>query len=312
MTIWPVVDALAPVFLVIALGAGLRKSGKFGEDVWPALENITYYVLFPVLLAKTLATADLSEVPVAGLSTALLVAIAVMIAILFAARPILDRISRVDGPSFSSLFQTSTRWNTFSALTIVTALWGTDGLTLGAVGVIALIPLLNVFNVIVVTIYGGDSRPGPAQLAVQVVRNPIIWACAIGIAWNLAGLRMAPAFASTLDLVGGGALGIGLLALGAGLDFEAARRDRFLVGVAASLKLVVMPLLVLASCNLLGLDSMTTGVALVCGAVPAANASFILARKLGGNAELVASAITAQVVFSALTLPLIISLYGLQ
>lgn len=47
-------------------------------------------------------------------------------------------------------------------------------------------------------------------------------------------------------------------------------------------------------------------VAIICAAVPTASFSYVLARKLGGDAPLMARILTIQIIAAALTLPLMI------
>jgi hypothetical protein len=67
-----VIAALMPVFLLIVLGAVLKRTLMRLETQWHGLERLTYYVLFPMLLIQTLVKADLTTVPVAGVGGALL------------------------------------------------------------------------------------------------------------------------------------------------------------------------------------------------------------------------------------------------
>ncbi len=73
-----VIAALMPVFLLIVLGAVLRRTLMRLDTQWHGLEQLTYYVLFPVLLVQTLVKADLTAVPIAGVGGALLLAALVM------------------------------------------------------------------------------------------------------------------------------------------------------------------------------------------------------------------------------------------
>ena len=61
-------------------------------------------------------------------------------------------------------------------------------------------------------------------------------------------------------------------------------------------------------CLLFGVGGMALSVAVICAAVPTASASYILARKLGGNAHLMARIITIQTIAAILTLPLVIAM----
>jgi len=73
-----VISALLPVFMVIVLGYLLRSRGVLDAPAWHGLEDLCYYVLFPVLLVKTLAVADVNPADVARYSGALLFAICAM------------------------------------------------------------------------------------------------------------------------------------------------------------------------------------------------------------------------------------------
>ena len=82
-----------------------------------------------------------------------------------------------------------------------------------------LVPLINIINVIVLAFFG----PAPARglpIASMILKNPLLQACAIGIAINLSGISL-PTFAlQTLELIAGAALGVGILAIGAGVSAE--------------------------------------------------------------------------------------------
>ncbi len=70
------------------------------------------------------------------------------------------------------------------------------------------------------------------------------------------------------------------------------------------LKLGLMPALVVAIALLLGLDPVSRDVALLFAALPTATSAYILARQLGGDAELMAALITGQTLLAMATLPL--------
>ena len=102
---------------------------------------------------RTLAGANLAELPVADYALVLLGAGAGMALLLFGARPLLVR-SGMSGPTFTSLFQGATRFHGFMALAVVGALYGTPGLALSALAISILVPILNVLAVIVLSVWG--------------------------------------------------------------------------------------------------------------------------------------------------------------
>ena len=80
------------------------------------------------------------------------------------------------------------------------------------------------------------------------------------------------------------------------------------VGVATAFKLALMPVFMWGWTWVLGVDGLPQAVAIVAGGVPSAAASYILARKMGGDAPLVALILTAQTLAAAVTLPFLITL----
>src|ERR1700761_9245903 len=97
-----VIAALMPVFLLIVLGAVLKRTLMRLDTQWHGLERLTYYVLFPMLLIQTLVKADLSSVPVAGVGGALMLSVLAVSLLSLAIWPLLSRRG-VDGPAFTSV-----------------------------------------------------------------------------------------------------------------------------------------------------------------------------------------------------------------
>ena len=211
-----VITALLPVFLLIVLGFVLKRSLMRLETQWHGLERLTYYVLFPVLLIQTLVKADLTTVPVAGVGGALLLSLLLMSLLCLALRPLLARCA-VDGPAFTSIFQGATRWQTYVALAVSVNLYGDTGLALASVAMVAIIPLVNVFSVSVLAHYASPEKQSVRAILMTVVRNPLIWACAIGLALNILHIPLPRIWHEVADALGRSSLAIGLLVTGAGL-----------------------------------------------------------------------------------------------
>ncbi len=306
-----IVSALAPIFLTILAGALLYRARLISDEMWAVLEHVTYYVLFPALMFQKIASADLAGAPVIAMGGAMLLAICTMFAALLFLRVRIMTKMTLTGAAFTSVFQGSTRWHSFVALSIITALYGAEGLTLAAIGMAAMIPVLNVVNVTVISRHADGASPGAARIAGLVLRNPLVLSCVLAAIVNLIGLPLPATLLDSLELIGSGALGVGLLTVGAAIRPRAALVEPAPVALAAALKLLVMPFLMLVWTFILGVDGLAQAVAVVSGAVPTASASYILARQLGGDAVLMANVITVQVIAAALTLPLVIWVCGL-
>ena len=306
-------NALLPIFLVITIGMVIRRVRYLPDSVWPALDQVCWYVLFPLLIIRTLSQSDLTSVPFKGLAGALLIAITAMIILLFALKPLMARFAAMTGPGFTSFFQGTSRWNGFAALAIIQALYGEAGLVLGALSFAIMVPVLQVVNVLVLSIYGNSAVSGAGsfsskRLATQLCKNPMLVSIALGLSLNVAGVSVSGVFETTLQMIAASALGLSLLAVGAGLKFSSLSQMPGTVILSSSLKLLVMPLLIVFSCELLGVQGLARDIAVVCGAAPTAGTAYIMARQMGGDSDMVAAIITFQTLAAVFTLPLMLSL----
>jgi predicted permease len=302
-----VISALLPVFLLIVLGFILRRSLMRLDTQWHGLERLTYYVLFPTLLIQTLVKADLSSLPVAGVGGALMLSALVMSLLCLALRPLLSRWN-VDGPAFTSIFQGATRWQTYVALAVASNLFGNTGLALASVAMVAIIPLVNVFSVSVLAHYASPEKQSIRAIVMTVVKNPLIWACAIGLAVNVMQLALPKIWHDVADALGRSSLGIGLLVTGAGLHLEGLLRPSLAASIAVFLKLILMPMLAVALALWFGISGPSLVNVAVCSAVPTSSSAYVLARQMGGDAPLLAQIITLQTILAAVTMPVVIAL----
>jgi len=302
-----VIAALLPVFLLIALGAVLRRTLMRLETQWHGLERLTYYVLFPMLLIQTLVKADLGKVPVAGVGGALLLAALAVSLLCLALWPLFTRHG-VDGPAFTSIFQGATRWQTYVALSVSGNLYGATGLALASVAMVAIIPMVNVFSVAVLAHYASPEKQSMRAIAMTVVKNPLIWACAIGLFINVIHLPLPKLWYDVADALGGSSLAIGLLVTGAGLHLEGLLRPSVAAAAGVILKLLVMPVLALGLALSFGISGINLVIVAVCSAVPTSPSAYVLARQMGGDAPLLAQIITLQTILAAITMPVSIAL----
>jgi malonate transporter len=302
-----VIAALLPVFLLIVLGFILKRSLMPLDTQWHGLERLTYYVLFPMLLIQTLVKADLTKVPVGGVGGALFLSALAMSLLCLALRPALSRLD-IDGPAFTSIFQGATRWQTYVALSVSANLYGDVGLALASVAMVAIIPLVNVLSVGVLAHYASPGKQSARTIVMTVARNPLIWACLIGLIVNVIHLPLPRIWHEVADALGRSSLAIGLLVTGAGLHLEGLFRPSLAAAVGVLFKLVLMPLLALGLALWFGLTGTSLVIVAICSAVPTSPSAYMLARQMGGDAPLLAQIITLQTILAAITMPIAIAL----
>lgn len=310
-TMLETVLALVPIFLLIVLGFVLKLTRFVPDAFWPPAEKITYFITFPALLLTSTARAPLDALawgPLAAVS-------ALAILVVFGGMIALRRRLAVPAPGFTSMVQGAIRPNTYIGLAAAAALFGETGVALTAVCIASVVPLVNVLAVATLVRCVGGGADGAGASAVRgiartlwgIVSNPLILACAAGIGLNLSGIGLPQVVvAPFLEILGRAALPVGLLAVGAGLALQSLRGSGLAVMVANAAKLLGVPLAAAVLALAAGLDGPAAAVAVLYAGLPCSASSYVLARRMGGDAPMMATIITVQTLLAAGTLPVIL------
>ncbi|NJP04984.1 MAG: AEC family transporter [Chloroflexaceae bacterium] len=293
--------AIIPVFVVIAIGFGLRFYHFPGDAFWNLAARLTYVVFFPSLLINRLAHAELGNIDVFTLALALTTPIMIVTVVLISIKSYIP----LTNPAYTSLYQGSIRFNTYIGLACVAAVAPNKGVALAAIALAILIPFINVLSISFLTFYLADQGVSIKRIIRSIVRNPLIIACMIGIGLNLTGIGLPFITGDILTILSDAALPIGLLTVGAGLDLQSVKTSTMPVVLATAIKLLVMPLLAIAMCSLLQLSGLVATVVILFCALPGAPSAYILAQELGGDTTLMASIVTVQTALALLTMPLV-------
>lgn len=254
-----------------------------------------------------MSRANLGSVPVLDFAIAIILAICSMSLLLILFYHLLKSRYPHSGPSFTSLFQGATRFHGFVALAIIGPLYGDQGIALAAIALAVMVPLLNTTSVIVLSVYGHGAHSIQMRLILkQIARNPLILACITGLLLNWTGI---PDIAfSAVEIIGNGGLGLALLAVGAGMRPDHALNNKLLIFIGVIIRLIGMPVLIILMSWIVGLEGLPRTIAIIAGAVPTAASSYVMARKMGGNAVLMSNIVTFQIIASFVTLPFFIYL----
>ncbi|MBM3601105.1 MAG: AEC family transporter [Alphaproteobacteria bacterium] len=299
-----ILSGLAPIFILIVLGYGLRHFRVVDDALWAPADRLNYVALFPALIIVTMARTDYEAVDVVPMAAAIVLSVGLVGAAVLASR----RLAAVDGPELTSVFQGAVRFNSFVGLAIANALFGKPGLAMAALVIAVLIPVVNGPSIVLLARYGENRRAGPGALIGALVRNPILIACAIGLSISATGLQFPTIVGQVLGTIAAASLPIGLLSVGGGLDFVAVRTGGRAVILASVAKLAVLPAVTYLACELLGVGGVTQAIAVMFNALPASISSYALARQMGGDHRLMAAILTVQTLLAAVTLPVVLLL----
>ena len=298
-------ETILPVFLLVVLGALLKRWRQIDRDMWNGLEQLGFFVLFPALLFITLAKAEFSGIDAGAIALGSIGSVTFIALLLILCWP-LFRAAHVSGASYTTVFQTSTRWNAFIALAIGEKLYGAESLALVALVATLIIIPLNFYNIAVLVWFGGGSR-SLKTFAQKILTNPMIIGSVLGVLVNLSGVRIYAPLMQTVEFVADTSLSLGLIMVGAGLKLADAMRPRPLALLPVALKLVFMPLIMTGAAYALGLRGEQLLTIAMGASVPTAMNGYVLAKQMGGDAPLYAAVATLQTIASFFTIPMVLT-----
>ncbi len=303
----PFVQALIPIVILVMMGWLLAARNFVPEEGWRAMERLTYFVFFPALIVQLLAKASFETAPL-GMALALVGAQLFLGLIGLTSRQNGDN-KQTGSPRKGSIIQSNVRWNTFIGLSIAGTLFGEQGLVLMAFAAAILTSVANVMSVWALTRYAASNGKPKPHITVDLLRNPLIIACAIGFALNMLGLAPTGIMEEALNILGDATLALGLLVLGAAVDIAAFRRAGKTTMIWSVIRLTAFPLATLGIGLILDLSPLNFAIVVIAAATPTASSGYILSRQLGGDATLSANLIAVQTVVSMLTMPAIYALF---
>ncbi|MEG8230106.1 AEC family transporter [Candidatus Rickettsia tasmanensis] len=301
-----------PIFLITLLGSIIKNKWLTSEEFWRGIEKLSYFVLFPAMLFNYVSTADLSVASIIKLLVALIIStILVSIGLI-----IYQKKYNIDKVQFTSIFQGSIRYNSYIFFGVSSPLLGSSGLSIVAVISSYMIIFTNILSVMIFAYYIPNKSvtntisTSFVLMMKLIVRNPLIIASLVGFVFNYSNLELHLGLKKTLDSLSNAALAIGMLNVGAGLNFTIRQELLHNVMFTSFVKLVAFPLVSVVVLWLMSIDGLDRSVGILYSCLPCASTAYVLSRQLDGDPDSMASIITFTTFFSVVTISIIMYIMG--
>ncbi|MGM3173747.1 AEC family transporter [Dickeya lacustris] len=312
VSLWHQIFLSLPLFVLIALGYGLIRIGRWPSTVTDALSKFVFSVALPAMLFRMMC--DFSRRP--AVDARLLIAFFGSCFIVFVlGRVVARRVFRLDGVS-GSVFSLSGIFsnNVMLGLPIATLMLGPQ-----AIPSVALVLVFNgliLWTLVTVSVEwarnGSLSMQGFGKTAIGVLKNPLIIGILSGTFYSLTGLPLPDVVDKPIGMLGQIAVPLSLIALGMGLA-EYRIRDGWQISVAISLiKLVVQPLVVWGLALALGLPEMETRVVVLLGSMAVGVNIYLMSRQFNVLGGPIAASLLISTALAAVTTPLLLTLMGVR
>jgi len=291
------VQLLFPDFSLILIGYLVCRYTPLNRPLWSQVERLVYYLLFPVLLFHSIFKSPLNL----GAASSLVLAGPVLSLAGIAMAYVLPHLpwigSRVDQHEHAASAQVTFRFNTFIALALADRLVGAPGAVLIALLVGICVPLVNVGAVWPMV------RHAQRGLVRELMRNPLIIGTVLGLAANQLGFTMPTWLEPAVTRIGATALGLGLMAAGAGLQVGRMLDSRILSVGLLSIRHLWLPLVAWLLSGWLDLPTDQRTVLLIFSAMPTASSCYVLTVRMGYDGAYTAALVTLSTLLGILSVP---------
>lgn len=292
------VNVVLPVFIVAGLGYVIEK--RLRLPIAP-FNQLVLFVLMPALVFTSLLAIDFrTEEPVKIALFTVLLAVAML-----AVAAAIARLASLDRVTSSALMLTAALPNLGNyGLSVVLLAYGQEGLAIG----IVLLAVQSLYGIPLAIFLASSGSASWSRSLVEVFRQPMIYAVAAALLFNLARIPVPGFVSSALALPSQAAIPLMLLVLGMHFAGTTGIEDRRLVSVAVVTRLVIGTLVGWGLVLALGIEGVARDVMIVGAAMPTAVFTILTATQYNARPRFVSDVVVVSTLVSIVTVTVVLAL----
>jgi malonate transporter len=294
------INAVAPIFLMVFLGAILKKKGIINDNFASKGSDFVFKVAFPALLFRDVAITDFTSVFNVWLVLFAIIGTILQFIILW----ILSSVFIKEKTKLGAFVQGSFRGNfLLIGLSLAYNLFGESGLAKCAILLSFIIPLYNVLATVVLTVTSQQSDVCSLKgIAKSLMKNPLILSILLAIPFSYFKIQLPVILSKPIEYLSDLALPIALICMGCNFSLAAVKRNIKLSLTAVLIKIIAAPLIFASIAFYLGFRNEELGSLFILFGAPTAVTSFIMAKAMKSDSDLAANIVLMSTLGSILTL----------
>ena len=292
-------NAIAPITLIVIMGYLLKKYKFLDKHTIKNMNSLCFKFFLPILTFSNIIHTNVKEIIDANLLIYVVLSIIIIIIISIIIVPFLEKDRKKQGSMIQGIYRSNF---VILGIPLTSHIAGEKASAIAAILIMAVIPMYNFFAVIILSIYGGKNKINIKEIAVQVIKNPLIIASLTGILISIIDITL-PVYIekAVVDLSKLGGV-LPMFLLGADLDFSSVSSNIKDLVVTISGKLFFVPLVFLNLAIKLGFSSEKIVALIAVYCAPIAVSSAIMAQQMGCDSELSTQLVVFSTVASCLTI----------
>ena len=259
---------------------------------------MVFKVFFPVMLFYNFYTIDASQ----KLSGALVIWMTAAVLIVTGVSFLIVNRTRLTDKQKGAVTQAVFRGNmALFALPLAETVCKEAGRMAASLAVAVSVPVFNILAIIVLEYYT-DRKTGALQLVKKVVSNPLILGALAGMVFMLLKIPLPSFILKPVSAISSATTPLALMTLGGTLHFSSLKKNRKILSVTLFIRMIILPVLMLALTPLLHFSQAERFVFFILFACPVAVSSYTMAANMGSDGELAGQFVAVSTVLSLFTI----------
>lgn len=296
-------NSILPLFVIIILGYFLRCTGLISGAFLDVSDKLVFKCALPSMLFYNVATTNFKNAFNGRLAAFCVVGtVLVFLLMTLLITPAIKRRD-VRGAVIQGIYRSN-----FAILGVPLAanMFGEAGSTAASLIIPFLIPVYNVFAVVILAMNMPDGKKDGAGLLWKIIKNvitnPLIISVVLAIPFSLGIVSMPTVLDKTVSYLSELSTPLALISLGASFRFADIKGNISYSIFATVMKIAVCPLAFCTAAALMGFRGVELGIIFIAFGAPTAVSSYIMARQMKSNSIVASQIVVLTTLFSGVTM----------
>ena len=295
-------NVIAPVFFLMVLGYLLVNYTSLADRKLTKQANaIVFKIFLPCMLFYNVYQSDIGAEIHSRIKLCIWAAggLLILFVLLCLIVPKVVKQENQQGVVIQGIFRSN---YVIFGVAVVQNMYGVESTTTAAILSAILVPMYNFLAVVALSIFGEKRETDWKKIILDIVKNPLIISSVLGIIFSLLGIRLPTAVDTTVQDLAKLSTPIAFMILGGELDFSKVRGNLKVASVVLTIKLVILPLIMIPMIVMMGYRDADLLSGLLAYQTPVAVSSYIMAQQAGADGQLAGQLVVFSSVLSIFTL----------
>lgn len=295
-------NVIAPVFFLMVLGYLLVNYTSLADRQLTKQANaIVFKIFLPCMLFYNVYQSDIGAEIQSRIKLCIWAAggLIILFILLCLIVPKVVKQENQQGVVIQGIFRSN---YVIFGVAVVQNMYGSKSTTTAAILSAILVPMYNFLAVVALSIFGEKRETDWKKIIMDIIKNPLILSSMLGVVLSLLGIRLPTAVDTTVQDLAKLSTPIAFMILGGDLDFSKVKGNLKLSSVVLTIKLVILPLIMIPMVVMMGYKDADLLSALLAYQTPVAVSSYIMAQQAGADGQLAGQLVVFSSVLSIFSL----------